>query len=148
MVTNAIVMTPWGWGVEGSNKEEINHDPDRALVVKANERLTRFKATGLRHVRDWACLCWLLKKKCVEDSVCQQLPRLDHPRAYRNSKTGERVWLHQPYIANGSKRADDLKALRTESEAYAALHNLSVRVSDEDSWHAPGRTVLVEFRKL
>jgi hypothetical protein len=72
-------------------------------------------------------------------------PHADHNRGFYNPLTEEIVGTEQPYF--GQPPAT-LEQVTQDVEAFAAAHGLTVRVSTEESWHCPGRTVLIEYRKI
>lgn len=69
-------------------------------------------------------------------------PVRDHHAGFR-TKDGKIVMVFQPYFGPTAT----LDQISTAANAWAAEKNLKCRVSVEDSWHLPGKTVLVEFRK-
>ena len=69
-----------------------------------------------------------------------EVPDQDHIHLFR-TKDGELVFTSQPYFVG------DVEEIRRDAEAFAAQHGLVVRVSIEESWHYPGSTVLVEYRR-
>ena len=114
----------------------------------ASLNLRKFLSEGLEMAypkHDW--ICWLLGKRNTRSHECAddlRIPRCDHPRAFRNTKNGQRVVIHQPY-ATGER---DLARLTEDSKVFAKKHGLYLRISREDSFHYPSATVLVEYRKL
>ena len=61
--------------------------------------------------------------------------------------------VEQPYFGwpRGAKESDpprDVAELTAECEAFAKEWDLTVRLSIEESWHAPGKTTLVEYRRV
>lgn len=115
------------------------------LAQQSSAAYKNFTAGGLRPSPCIDCVCRLKKKK-HSPKTCERLPRQDHDRGFQNPKTGERVLTHHPYISEAGN-ADPLtiEILTKESEAFAARHGLTVRVS-MDSWYYPGWTALVEYR--
>lgn len=52
--------------------------------------------------------------------------------------------VEQPYVGDET----DIAELTAECEAFAKEWDLTVRLSIEESWHAPGKTILVEYRRV
>ena len=71
-------------------------------------------------------------------------PHADHNAGFYDPLTKERVGVEQPYF--GEPPAT-LEQIVQDVEVFAAERGLTVRVSTEESWHYPGRTVLIEYRK-
>jgi hypothetical protein len=71
----------------------------------------------------------------------------DHHSGFR-TKDGSIVMVFQPYFGpDETPSKNSLKDISAAANAWAAEKNLTCRISAEDSWHFPGKTVLVEFRK-
>jgi hypothetical protein len=134
---------------------EPNKHVDLLVAVDTEEHartaslnLRKFLPEGLERVypnHDW--ICWLLGRRNTRLHECAddlQMPRCDHPRAFRNTKNGQRVVIHQPYVIG----EHDLALFSRESKFFADKHGLYVRISREDSFHYPSATVLVEYRRL
>lgn len=101
---------------------------------------------GLRELRKVVCACRVIgSRKCMGRKVvgdCQS-PRSDHSATFKVIETGALVMVEQPYVGD----ATDVAALTAACEAFAKEFGLTVRVSAESSWHYPGATCLVEYRK-
>ena len=74
-------------------------------------------------------------------------PHADHNSGFYNRQTKEIVGVEQPYFGHPTA-TKSLAAITKDVEAFAAAHKLKARVSTEESWHCPGRTVLIEYRKI
>jgi len=66
----------------------------------------------------------------------------DHPASFKHKGTGELVATYQPYVHA------DFEGLGVKPRAYAELYGLAVRISRDESWHYPGSTVLIEYRRV
>lgn len=64
-------------------------------------------------------------------------PYADHSNMFKDLETGEIVWTEQPYSTPNVQTV----------EAFAQAHGLRARISKADSWHYPGSTVLIEYRR-
>jgi hypothetical protein len=71
-------------------------------------------------------------------------PHADHNSGFFDPQTREIVGVEQPYFGYPPK---SLEEITRDAEAFAAAHGLKVRVSADESWHCPGRTVLIEYRR-
>lgn len=74
----------------------------------------------------------------------------DHHSGFKDKKTGEIVMVFQPYfgdLPSDIPRKKTVDGIAASAREWATEKGLSVRVSVEDSWHYPTKTVLVEFRK-
>jgi|HubBroStandDraft_6_1064221.scaffolds.fasta_scaffold233742_1 hypothetical protein len=115
---------------------------------ESERRLNRFLNQGFKE-KPFFCPCYLRLKgwKTDHDDVfCSAhvipVPFRDHDRIYHNPKTGERVYVNQPYC----NTTEELIEIIRESEKFAAVHGLTASVSTGDSWHFPDWTVLVIYR--
>ena len=77
------------------------------------------------------------------------VPDFDHPSTYKEKDTGATVAVFQPYACHTKKEGRErLEAkIAARAQEYAAKNGLVARVSREESWHFPGETVLIEYRK-
>jgi hypothetical protein len=88
-------------------------------------------------------------------------PRHDHESLFKD-RTGALVLVEQPYFGGASEHIlettgdtvaaqnaydADIAELTAQSQAFAQEWDLAVRLSIEESWHYPGKTILVEYRK-
>jgi hypothetical protein len=121
------------------------------------------KKYGLRKSKRWICACIVIgSKKCMgrrSQDNCET-PRQDHRSAYTDSE-GNFVLIEQPYFGglhdhyledgdfeNAAREYDqDVASLTTDCEAFAKAWGLTVRLDLTESWHVPGKTILVEYRK-
>jgi hypothetical protein len=122
---------------------------------------------GLRQIRhhEQSCACLVTgSRKCMGRKVvgdCHS-PRSDHASTFKVIRTGEIIMVQQPYFGgpylhvlettgdpDAAKKVydADVAELTAECQAFAKEWGLSVRLSIEESWHAPGHTILVEYRK-
>ncbi len=83
-------------------------------------------------------------KRCMGNADCRP-PHWDHPSTFRSCSTRELILVGQPYAPCDD--ADYMARFTASCEAFARDWHLTVRVSVEESWHYPGKTVLVEYRK-
>jgi hypothetical protein len=138
-------------------------NPNTGNILKKAYR----KKYGLRQIRhhEQSCACLVSgSRRCMGRKVvgdCHS-PRSDHASTFKDIKTGEIIMVQQPYfggsylhvlettgdtVAAQKVYDDDVAALTAECQAFATEWGLSVRLSIEESWHAPGATILVEYRK-
>jgi hypothetical protein len=82
--------------------------------------------------------------RCKNDEDCLP-PERDHTQVFKRAD-GKLVFTSQPYIGRAIQGAD-LEQFKLKLEAWAAPFGLSVRISEEDSWHFPGHTILYEIWK-
>ena len=75
----------------------------------------------------------------IHDACLPPKPVRDHHSGFRD-KNGAIVVVFQPYIS------DNLEEISAVAQTWAASKKLECRISVEDSWNFPGKTVLVEFR--
>jgi hypothetical protein len=101
---------------------------------------------GLRELRKVVCACILSgSRRCMGRKVVRGScypPGHDHLAAFKAVATGEFVLVSQPYAG------PDIAKLTAQSEAFAAEWGFAVRISRAESWHYPGKTILVEYRKV
>jgi hypothetical protein len=71
-------------------------------------------------------------------------PHADHNKGFYNPLTKEIIGTEQPYFGYSPAT---LEEITRDVEAFASAHGLKVRVSVDESWHCPGRTVLIEYRR-
>ncbi len=94
--------------------------------------------------------CWhrvFNKRPQIHDSDCRG-PHADHSNVFKDIATGAIVWTEQPYALGAHPSCVGfVNRLTAEVQQFASTHGLTVRISAEDSWHFPGATVLVEYRK-
>jgi hypothetical protein len=111
-------------------------------------RLAEYKRRyGLREVRKIACACILTgSRKCIDRDAECHAPYCDHPSLFKSNATGELVLVYQPYVPIDDSTGY-LDRFTKRVEAWAAIWAVIARVSAEESWHYPGRTMLVELRK-
>jgi hypothetical protein len=120
------------------------------------------KKYSLKKSNKAVCPCILSgSKKCMGRKMMCGTPRRDHRSAYKNIKTGAFVMVEQPYfggmhdhyreqgdLADAAREYDeDVASLTTDCEAFAKEWGLTVRIDATESWHVPGKTILVEYRK-
>jgi len=94
-------------------------------------------ADSILQTRGWA------RVQHAEGYNCRG-PHADHNSGFRDLQTGERVGVEQPYFGYPPATLEQITA---DVETFAAAHGLTVRVSADESWHCPGRTVLIEYRR-
>jgi hypothetical protein len=121
------------------------------LAMTASINLRKFLGGGLERVfptHDW--ICWLLGKRNTQSHECGAdlaMPHCDHPRAFRNPKTGERVVIHQPYVCDADTAdCTSCKTLIRDSAIFAEKHGLTVRIDRDTTFYFPTQTALVEYR--
>lgn len=128
--------------------EDLRSTPaEQVEQVLQRERETEFcRRHFYRPFHDAGRLTWcahlLFKKPCPYDIVRDcRIPDIlwDHPRVYRDDK-GHPVLTLQPYIA-----PKEYAAVAQEATQFAARWNLYFRISNEESWWNPGRSILIEF---
>jgi len=133
--------------VQGQS-EELNSQATPELARTAYKHFNKFVGDSKLRRIDF-CICKLIKHSHNNDD-CVRVPFNDHPRLFKRGD--ELVFFHQPYYCWSehlhNPTCKSVEAIRQESEKFAAEHGLTVRVSLEDSWHVPGKTVLVEYRKF
>jgi hypothetical protein len=116
----------------------------KELQVEAANRFNRFADLGYI-ANPFLCMCKLIAGKKLKRHYCEwEFTRslfLDHLRGYR-TREGERVVISQPYA-----NSDAYEKVVGEAQQFADKHGLSIRVSRDESWHFPGWTILIEFRK-
>jgi hypothetical protein len=139
----------------------VEPDTDVGLLVAvdtekhariASLNLRKFLSEGLERAHpthDW--ICWLLNKRNTPSHECEDglgIPHCDHPRAFRNPRTKERVVIHQPYVCHedDSPHCISCQTLIKDSEIFAEKHRLIVLVSQKDTFYYPSATALVEYR--
>lgn len=71
-------------------------------------------------------------------------PHADHHQGFFNPLTREIVSTEQPYFGQSPRT---LEEITQDVHSFAIAHGLTARISVEESWHCPGRTVLIEYRK-
>ena len=76
---------------------------------------------------------------------CANPPQRDHTEFFKRPD-GKLMYTSQPYMGRAIQGAN-IEAFRIELEAWAAGFGLSIRISEEDSWWNPGRTILYEVWK-
>ena len=64
----------------------------------------------------------------------------DHPSGFKD-EWGRLIQVYQPYADHPGASAN----IEEDAQAFAAFHGLELRISADESWHDPGKTVLVEF---
>lgn len=69
----------------------------------------------------------------------------DHPSLYREIATGAIVEVYQPYF--NPEYVPILKVMKASVDLYAEQNGLIGRMSILESWHFPGKTILIEYRK-
>jgi hypothetical protein len=112
-----------------------------------SKRIEYLRKYGLREVRKVACGCVLSgARKCIDRDVECHAPDWDHPAMFKCHDTRELVLVYQPYFPK-DQTEDYLERFTQRVEAWAANWRFTARVSVEESFHYPGRTVLVELRK-
>jgi hypothetical protein len=148
---------------DGFHQSELSSE----ITEESTKRFARFKeGTNLKLVDYGTDLKWLLgkKKKRLEEDT--PVPFEDHGRSYRDSKTGERVLVSQPYIClrdragcafvnpvyvqenhvHTGQCGKTFQGVKAASEAFAEEHGLTIHVSFDDSWHYPGASMLCVFK--
>ena len=110
-------------------------------IVEAEVRARRFLARfGSDVIGEYFhCSCWLLGTEHSGFTEDCFPPYHDHDRSFIT--TSGRMLTTQPYTMETNR-------IQEASDAFAEKYSLSVRVSWEDSWYRPGKTVLVEYRKM
>ena len=112
------------------------------------KRIEYLRKYGLRECRKVPCGCILSgSKRCIDRDAECQAPYWDHPSLFKSQATGELVLVYQPYLPKDYSK-DYVDRFTERVEAWSALWHFTVRVSVEESFHYPGRTVLVELRKV
>jgi len=110
---------------------------------------------GLRELKRGICACMLSdSRRCMGRKITRgrcRPPRADHSSTFKVIRTRELVLVEQPYAgpyqdSDGNPKSS-IPDLVAASEAFAVEWGLTVRVSPEESWHSPGQTVLVEYRR-
>jgi hypothetical protein len=123
---------------------------DEHVNAESKKRYDRFRK-GLRLVGYSADVEWLLGRE--EADYEMNVPFADHGRQFVDMATKERILVSQPYVCSDQLHTHDcgcgktVESVKAASEQFAEQHGLAVHVSFEDSWHYPGSTVLVVYRK-
>jgi hypothetical protein len=107
-------------------------DPSRQRETK--EEMVRIYAK-VNHAKEYPSLNpWLMlgKKK-----VPGGFPLDDHGRMFQNDEGF--IWTSQPYGYTDYELAEII--------GFAHYHGLTINISPNWSWHSPGKTVLLEWRK-
>jgi hypothetical protein len=114
------------------------------LLVEAANRFNRFADLGYI-AKPFLCLCKMIAGRKMKRHGCDwEFTRslfLDHLRGYR-TREGEWVIISQPYA-----NSDAYEKVVSEAQQFADKHNLSMCVSRDESWHYPGWTIKIEFRR-
>jgi len=79
------------------------------------------------------------------DRPCGRPPQRDHTEFFKRPD-GKLMFTSQPYMGRAIQGAN-IEAFKVELEAWAASFGLSIRISEEDSWWNPGKTILYEMWK-
>lgn len=94
---------------------------------------------------------FMAKGRARKKFECIEPPYKDHRQLFQDRKTKELIYTIQPYIPRFElpKASDEeiLNQIRQASEQFARQHGLTVEMSMERSWHFPGETVLIVYRK-
>ena len=107
---------------------------DAAAMTVRDERRDRWmRQHGLTATRGHGCVGRLFGR--CDGMHCIRVPATDHADLWLRGGLPT-VWTSQPYGAIGSNALRELLEFASERDSYLS-------VSAVDSWHFPGRTVLV-----
>ena len=97
---------------------------------------------GLVVTKRFFCAHNLKEEPCpVKSGPCHfHAPFFDHLDFFREKETGRLRLVSQPY-------GDANENLTAAVAAWATKWDLKFRISAEDSWWNPGKTVLIEFQE-
>jgi hypothetical protein len=76
-----------------------------------------------------------------------RLPDQDHTRWFKD-RAGNFIFTSQPYVTDSDeqRQADERKTMEAQHQAIAERLGLAFRMSEDESWWYPGRTVLLEYK--
>jgi hypothetical protein len=109
------------------------------LEVRAQSKEEFQKKYHLKPLYRMGCWHRVFGKRPRDHGKGCRGPYADHSNTFKDLETGEIVWTEQPY--------QDIDDIIQEVQEFANKHGLTVRLSMEDSWHYPGSTVLIEYRR-
>ncbi len=122
---------------EGVNKAE------RAFAEAVSDEIRRRETEGLRESTS-CCIKWLLGRRCYyhgggNDRHACEPPATDHASLWNKNGKPE-MFVSQPYGISWRQ----LRAI----VAFCEAHGLEVSIDARGSWHFPGRTLRVTYRKV